>query len=422
MKMRLVSWLAWANFVLCAAAYLGMWALYARLDPALLAEHSYHSNERFFAFGLVLAFPLIGALILSFRPGNLIGVLHVIVGLVNAVMFFATPYLMVGFWVAPAPLPFSGELNVLRNTLWIWQFAAFSLLLLLFPTGRLLSRRWWWVAAAGLAAAALLFGWASVLTYVERDANPFLGLPSNRDDPGWPVYAALFVLLLTVPLSLVSTVRRWLSARDLERQQMKWLLLGGLLMVLPLAFLITLDLSGNSVILPLPLEIALANLVYLALPAAVGVAILRHRLFDIDLIIRRTLQYTLLTGLLALAYFGGVVVLQGLLEPLTGSDQSPLITVVTTLAVAALFNPLRARTQAFIDRRFFRSKYDAELALFQFSSAARNEVDMESLTAALFSVVEGTMQPEKASVWLKRSGTRDSQKRYRDAGVWDQKR
>jgi hypothetical protein len=152
--------------------------------------------------------------------------------------------------------------------------------------------------------------------------------------------------------------------------------------------------SENSFVVQLLFMISI-----LLVPLAVTIAVLRYRLYDIDLIIRRTLQYALLTGLLALFYFGSVVVLQSLAEDLTG-EQSPLVIVLSTLAIAALFSPLRVRIQDFIDRRFYRNKYDAEKALAQFADAARDEVDVDQLTAALVNVVEETVQPEKVSLWI----------------------
>jgi hypothetical protein len=128
--------------------------------------------------------------------------------------------------------------------------------------------------------------------------------------------------------------------------------------------------------------------------------VFKFRLYDIDIIIRRTLQYAIVTGLLALTYFGGIIILQGILGPLTGEFNSPVVTVITTLGIAALFNPLRIRVQDFIDRRFYRRKYDAEQTLAQFAETARDEVDMEKLTAALLGVVEKTVQPEQLSIWI----------------------
>jgi hypothetical protein len=151
----------------------------------------------------------------------------------------------------------------------------------------------------------------------------------------------------------------------------------------------------SSVMIPMQV------LLFVIIPVTLGISILRYRLWDIDILIRRTLQYTLLTGLLALAYFGGVVVLQAIFSPLTGQTNSPLVTVITTLGIAALFNPLRIRVQNFIDRRFFRQKYNAEQALAQFAVTARDEVEMEKLAAALQSVVQETMQPDQVSIWLR---------------------
>ena len=145
-------------------------------------------------------------------------------------------------------------------------------------------------------------------------------------------------------------------------------------------------------------------LIYLALPTTFAIAILRYRLFDIHVIIRKTLVYTLLSGLLALVYFGMVVLLQNIVGR-TADEQSPLIIVVSTLLIAALFAPLRQRVQAFIDRRFFRKKYDAQQVLAQFAQTARDEVDMEALKAELLRVVQETMQPETVVVWLREAGS-----------------
>jgi uncharacterized integral membrane protein len=199
------------------------------------------------------------------------------------------------------------------------------------------------------------------------------------------------VMLFTFGLPLMSLVIRFRRAVGIERQQYKWFVFAATLILLISIFT---GISENSFVVQLLFMISI-----LLVPLAVTVAVLRYRLYDIDLIIRRTLQYALLTGLLALFYFGSVVVLQSLAEDLTG-EQSPLVIVLSTLAIAALFSPLRVRIQDFIDRRFYRNKYDAEKALAQFADAARDEVDVDQLTAALVNVVEETVQPEKVSLWI----------------------
>jgi hypothetical protein len=137
------------------------------------------------------------------------------------------------------------------------------------------------------------------------------------------------------------------------------------------------------------------------MPLSIGFSITRYRLWDIDIIIRRTLQYTILSSVLVLIYFSGVIVLQAAARVLTGQGNSPIVTVLITLTIAALFNPLRLRIQDSIDRRFYRNKYDAEKTLTIFAAAAREEVDVDSLVIELQRVVRETMQPEHLSFWLK---------------------
>ena len=151
--------------------------------------------------------------------------------------------------------------------------------------------------------------------------------------------------------------------------------------------------------------------VSLALPVCLAIAILRYRLFDINVIIRKTLVYTVLTILLALVYFGVVVLLQAILESTSG-EQSPIAVVISTLVIAALFAPLRRRVQEVIDRRFFRKKYDAQLVLAQFAQTARDETDMESLTAELVRVVQETMQPESIRLWLPNSSAKQRARQF----------
>jgi hypothetical protein len=182
----------------------------------------------------------------------------------------------------------------------------------------------------------------------------------------------------------------------ISRAQMRWAV-GG---VIAGAAVFMLNFASNA---PPPYReviLFVASLGFPIIGISLAMAILRYRLFDIDVIIRKTLQYALLTGLLVLVYFGSVILLQSLTENLFGV-QSPLVIVLSTLAIAALFNPLRIRIQDFIDRRFYRKKYNAEQALTQFAVTARDKVDMENLTTALLQVVEETMQPEEISLWLR---------------------
>jgi hypothetical protein len=190
---------------------------------------------------------------------------------------------------------------------------------------------------------------------------------------------------------------RFRRADPVERSQLKWLLYAGgvFLVVYGVAgFGFDLGGSGNDIF-----EIALF-LSILSLPVAIAIAILRYRLYDIDVVIRKTLLYSALTVLLALVYFGSVILLQGLFSRLAGVQQSTLAVVISTLAIAALFTPLRRRIQDAIDRRFYRKKYDAQQVLAQFALTARDETDLDALLAELVRVVDETLQPEHVSVWL----------------------
>jgi hypothetical protein len=182
-----------------------------------------------------------------------------------------------------------------------------------------------------------------------------------------------------------------ISTRE-EKQQTKWFLMG-------FVFALALDFVSEALgeYNPYHSEVGLA--IFAFVPLGLGVAILRYRLWDIDLIIRRTMQYTLLTGLLSLVYFGGVALLQAALAVI-GGQSSAVVIVVTTLAIAALFNPLRRRIQDFIDRRFYRQKYDAEQALADFAAAARAETDLAQLSGRLTFTVQQTLMPERLSLWL----------------------
>jgi hypothetical protein len=207
------------------------------------------------------------------------------------------------------------------------------------------------------------------------------------------------LLLLAVSCAAAPFVS-FRRAGAVERQQIKWLFAAAALFALVYvpgffngAFTDSAGLLWNF----------LFTLAILGIPIAIGIAILRYRLYDIDIIIRRTLQYTVLTAMLALIYFASVVLLQSLFEALAG-QQSPIVIVVSTLAIAALFSPLRLRVKNVVDRRFFRRRYDAKQTLAAFAAVSRDEVDLDALSAALLGAVEGTMQPERVLLWLRDDG------------------
>jgi len=196
-----------------------------------------------------------------------------------------------------------------------------------------------------------------------------------------------------------------------QRLQTKWVVVALVGMMLATGWMGPIDLHpapdsqtlGTTLVLELG-RMAVLNLVFVVVSMAMAVAILRHRLWDIDLIIRRTLIYSTLTGLLALAYFGSVLVLESVFRALTGQGQNSLVVVLSTLAIAALFGPVRGRVQAGIDRRFFRRKYDAARTLAGFAASARDETDLARLSERLQGVVEETMQPQQVGLWLREPG------------------
>jgi peptidoglycan/LPS O-acetylase OafA/YrhL len=191
---------------------------------------------------------------------------------------------------------------------------------------------------------------------------------------------------------------RFRRSRGDERQQLKWFAYAVAVMVSLFLFWFSLALAGL-----VPPDALLWTVPLLGLPAGVGVAVLRYRLYEIDRIINRTLVYGLLTAVLALVYAGSVVALQRIFIAFTGED-SQLAVVASTLAIAALFNPLRGRTQGFIDRRYFRRRYDAARTLETFGASLRNETDLDELNGNLLSVVHEALRPEHASLWLRPSG------------------
>ncbi len=349
----------------------------------------------------VFAFASVGALIASRRRSNPIGWLCLIAGLAFGVAELTFAYTELG--TNGGFLPGAAYAAWLATCGWmVGLIIPATFVLLLFPDGRLVDGRWRAVVFAGAAGLTTALTHESLapgrLGGTRRALdNPF-GTPALEPALG-PIGAlAVVAILVAVVGGVASLLVRFRRGSKFEKQQIKWLLFAGALPPLAWGAEFLLEAFYGSSELASNVSNALLSVAAAAIPIAIGIAILKHRLYDIDLIINRTLVYGALSSLLAAAYFGIVVVLQGLIP---AADDSDLTIAASTLAVAALFRPLRARVQSFIDRRFYRRKVDAQRTLESFSSRLRDDVDLDHLSKDLLGVVRETMQPEHASLWLR---------------------
>jgi hypothetical protein len=343
--------------------------------------------------------PVLGGLVASRRPENLYGWLWLGLGLSAALLQLAGSYGAYALVVEPGSLPAPRTVSQVLGIAWGIGIILLPFLLLLFPTGRLPSRRWrpvvWAVLVAG--AVLLIIGLFLPGESIGAFENP-LGVGGAVGEALLFISGAVvFTIFGAIILAALSLVLRYRRAGGIERQQIKW-------------FAYAAVLFGGSFIfggflgwdLPGIWDALFETVTFVGLYVAVGIAILRYRLYDIDVIINRTLVYGTLTALLATVYLGGVATTQAVFRTLTGQEEQPqLAIVVSTLVIAALFNPLRRRIQSFIDRRFYRRKYDARKTLEAFSTKLRDETDLEALNNELVSVVRETMQPAHVSVWLR---------------------
>ncbi len=399
MGRRAASWLAWSLVTLSVALLLGGIAL-SRTTGATVPGLAYGGRAELdvavLSLATVLTFSVVGAIVASRHSRNAIGWIFCGTGLVVGLATLAGGY--AEFWLASGSGPRGlGETAAwFASWAWIPEVAVpTSFLLLLFPDGRLPSPRWRPVAwCAGLGITGFIVGYA--LKAGPLEDFPQIANPYGVDSPivGVVGVAAFFAVVGSMVASAVSLIVRHRRAGSEQRQQIKWLAFGGAVVVG------TIFVSGFTAIWSAEVSIAVVNLALLGLPIFTGIAIARHRLYDIDLIINRTLVYGSLTAMLALVYVGGVVGLQAALRVLTGQESS-LAVVASTLAIAALFNPLRRRVQGFVDRRFYRSKYDAAKTLEAFGSRLRDETDLDALSSDVVEVARGTMQPAHVSVWLR---------------------
>ena len=406
MSRRTIAWLAWSMWAISLAlTVLSLWLL------VLTLSYPDGSAYVFWAEGVLVAigFSTVGAVIVSrMPPENPIGWLLCATGFLWAAHHFAAEYAIYALQAAPGLLP-AGQAAAWTYT-WL-SYLSLGLIVfifLLFPDGRVPSRRWMWFArlSALLTAVAMIlaaFSSGPIVVGLPHIQNPLGigGLPN--------AYKPLLLVFMIVlgAVAATSLLMRWLHARGIERQQIKWF-----------AYATSVGISGAILqyIILEPLEIAwlggLGRALVLAglagIPISLGIAILRYRLYDIDVLINRTLVYGALTALLAAGYFGAIMALQGIgnlvfqipFRAVTGQE-TQFATVAATLAMAALFNPLRRRIQGFIDRSFYRRKYDAARTLEAFSAKLRDETDLDALSGDLVGVVRETMQPAHVSLWLR---------------------
>jgi hypothetical protein len=343
------------------------------------------------------SFMVVGALIVAHRPANAIGWVFSAIGLLAMAGTLALEYTQYAFVTRPGALPGA----ILAAWVWAWgAFPVFGLTftftLLLFPTGRLLSRAWRpiaWLAGVTITVETVLAALGPSLTvgYEERVIPNPIGITGMPDPEQGTVGAVLVGLfMLSAVAGCISLVIRFRRAQGEERQQLKWFAYAAVLMVVSVLVL--------GVVVPAGSNLG-AGLVIALLPVAAGIAILRYRLYDIDRLINRTLVYGLLTALLAGVYASVVLVL-GQVFGGVGKDPPSWVVAGATLAVAALFRPARSRIQAIVDRRFNRRKYNATKTVEAFSLRLRDEVDLDTLSAELLAVANQTMQPTTASLWL----------------------
>jgi hypothetical protein len=353
---------------------------------------------------LSVAFAATGFVIARHQPRNPIGLILLTTGLLIVLCTFdASMYLDLDYRHHGGTWP-AGWLALLISQFWAAPLLFGPLAILLFPDGALPSRRWRWVVrvyiAAGvlLQASQLIDGLDAVLSgtiHVDRHGNPIVHGPRILENP---VLSAIGALLVTIVVScllafVVVQVQSYRHATGVRRQQFKWVMCGAAVTALSIPLFISL---GNSSLLFVRVVEILSIIGLAALPASIGVGILKYGLYEIDRLLSRTLSYAIVTGVLIALYFGLVSLATDAL-PIS----SPVGVAASTLAAAALFNPLRTRVQRQVDRRFNRGRYDGEATIAVFHADLRDAVDIDTIQALLLSTVTGALQPEHAAIWIR---------------------
>ena len=398
MSPRVASRLAWSLWALAALMVAGSAALIALAWGIPTPAEDLGPDGVGFLVAF-LAFPTVGAVVASRRPDNRIGWLFCGVGILLGLAAFVPEFADYALFAKPGSLPGG------RWAAWAsgWLDSTFilsvCLILLLFPTGRLISRRWrpaLWLAAASLSTAILNSLVRPGMIRADLPVENPLGIEGAKTFLDVVDVVAWVVFVVSVVVSALSMVLRFRRARGDERQQVKWIAYAAGLLV---ASFLAANGAGALGSFWDKVADALIGVAFAAIPVSAGIAILRYRLYDIDRVINRTLVYGVLTAGLASFYFGIVIGLQAASSSVTrGSD---LAVAGSTLAVAALFRPARRRVQRLVDRRFYRRKVDAERTLGAFTDRLRRQIDLDSLTGELETVVRETLQPAHVSLWVR---------------------
>ena len=374
MSRRTTGRIAWS---VCALS-LALTALALLLLALNISQPNTHIFDWWFGNTLIVIDVTVGAIVASRRPENPIGWLLLLSGLAISINHFGAQYAIYALLAQPGSLPAGEALAWIAS----WLLPIYSGLqvfyLLLFPTGRLPSRRWRplaWLTVAYILVGVILSAFSSgaYLGSLGPIRNP-LGIEGFTNFYKALLYTVSPLLYVAVALSLLMRLRR---AVGVERQQLKWLAYSAAIFALGIV-LIVIPIAIDTPSWYEWVGTAIFTASGAAITISIGIAILRYRLYEIDTLINRTLVYGSLTVTLVALYFGGIVVLQRFFVLLTG-QQSTLAVVASTLLIAALFNPLRRRIQSFIDRRFYRRKYDAVKTLEAFTAKLRNETDREAL-------------------------------------------
>jgi hypothetical protein len=387
---RRIAWTLWSASIAFAAV--GAALVLVSLDAPVPDNWGF----RGFWFLVGPLFATVGLLVARRQSRNALGWILLVAGLTSSIDGFAQEYALRAVILTPGALP--GGVAVAWLASWVWLFSSGPLMTFvpqLFPTGRSLTPRWRPLLLGG--AGFIVFGFfmfglrpgpAENAVFVDNPLPATGALAAARDALEVPLGA---LMALIVAVSGATLVVRFHRARGIEREQLKWAASSAALCAIAFAAMVVSGTSKAS-------QVAMVGAL-MTIPVAMGIAILRYRLFDIDILINRALVYGATTAGIAAVFFGGIILFEAVLRPITSGSE--VAVAISTLGVLALFQPLRRRVQQAVDRRFYRARYDAARTLDDFSARLRDEVDLDAVRSDLVSAVRDTVQPVHASLWLR---------------------